>query len=103
MLNKKTLDFIGLCSRAGKCLFGEDACLSGIRSGKVYLLLLDANASENTTKRFASACAFHDVPLLTFDAQSDAAYAAGKAGRKVIAVADKGFARKMIDMQKIAE
>lgn len=96
MLSHSFLNMLGLCSRAGKCLFGETACLSGIRSGKVRLLLIDSGASENTAKRFSNACAHYNIPMLAFDEQCDAAMAAGKPGRKMIAVSDQSFAQSLL-------
>ena len=96
-INQKFLNMVGLCARAGKCLYGETACLSGIRANKVRLMLIDSAASENTRKRFADACAFRGVPCVFFS--EDVASAAGKPGRKLIAVADQNFASALLKLQ----
>ena len=94
----KFLNMVGLCARAGKCLYGETGCLSGIRAGKVRLMLLDETVSENTRKRFADACAFRNVPLAVVSEQTAAA--AGKPGRKLIAVADQNFASALLKLYR---
>ena len=42
-LNRASLKgLMGLCVRARQAVFGQDGCLSALRSGKADLLLLDA-------------------------------------------------------------
>lgn len=89
-MNNKFLNILGLCTRAGHCIFGEEACLNGIRSGKVKLLLMSDSVSDNTRKRFTDACIFRSVKLIEFPNDS-AARAAGKPGKKLIAVTDGKF------------
>ena len=89
-MNHKFLTMIGLCTRAGRCVFGETGCLSAVRSGKAKLMLLHGGCSENTKKRFSDACRTHQVPFITTIESIDDA--AGKPGRKLIAVTDVDFA-----------
>ena len=87
---------IGLCERAGSCLVGESACLSGVREEKATLLFLDQNSSGNTQKRFKNACSFHQVPLLLFDSNAwDIASAIGRSGSKIIAITDPSWGERL--------
>lgn len=98
----KFLNMMGLCARAGKCLYGETACLNGIRMGKVELMVIDENTSDNTRKRFTDACTFRSIPLIT--CSQDIGNAVGKPGRKLIAVSDKAFAKMLLQLtQSVAE
>ena len=45
------LGFLGLTKRAGKLAAGEDGVLAALQAGKVRLLLLAADAGENTVRR----------------------------------------------------
>jgi ribosomal protein L7Ae-like RNA K-turn-binding protein len=38
---KAILNMLGLCARAGRLITGEKACVQAIRTGGVYLALLD--------------------------------------------------------------
>jgi len=89
-MNERFLTMLGLCAKAGKCAFGEAACLSSVRSGKARLLLVSSDASENSKKRFADACSHAGVPLILTGEPIDSA--AGKPGRKFIAVTEVRFA-----------
>lgn len=89
-MNRKFLNMLGLCARAGRCTFGETGCVSTVRAGKAKLMLVHESCSENTQKRFRDACAHHQVPLIiTSEAIDDAT---GKPGRKLIAITDASFA-----------
>ncbi len=89
-MSNRFLTMLGMCAKAGKCAFGETACLSSVRSGKAKLMLVLSDASENSTKRFRDACANGKVPLILTGEPIDAA--TGKPGRKFIAVTDANFA-----------
>lgn len=102
-MNKNFLNMLGLCSRAGKCVFGEAMCLSMIRSGKANLVLMDEDSSPNTKKRFQDACAHKNVKMLTFNRLHDASAAAGKPGRKLISISDQGFSKKLIGLYTQAD
>lgn len=58
------------------------------------LLVIDASASPGTKSRWTELAERHRVPMLVLE---NAADAAGKPGRKVIAVLDGGFARMIMD------
>ncbi|MGI6150709.1 MAG: L7Ae/L30e/S12e/Gadd45 family ribosomal protein [Christensenellales bacterium] len=89
-MNDRFLTMLGMCAKAGKCAFGETACLSAIKSRKARLILVSSDASENSKKRFRDSCLSGDVPMLLTGEPIDAA--TGKPGRKFIAVLDVGFA-----------
>lgn len=98
-LNTKFLNMFGLCVRAGRCVFGESACLSGIRSGKVFLVLADFDVTGNTRKRFENACTYRNVPLIYYERSvGDLARAAGKTGKKLFAIADADFAKTLLGL-----
>ena len=58
---------LGLCRKAGALLFGAERVADAIHAGKAKLVLLTADASPRTAKRFAELCAgrvsFAAMPL----------------------------------------
>lgn len=90
-MNERFLTMLGMCAKAGKCAFGETACLSSVRSRKARLMLVSSDASENSKKRFRDSCLSGNVPMILTGEPIDAA--AGKPGRKFIAVTDADFAK----------
>ena len=47
----KVLNFLGMCKRAGSLVTGEDGALGAVRSGEAKLVMLAADAAENTSKK----------------------------------------------------
>lgn len=80
--------------RAGKCAAGDFASERALSSKKVRLIVLDDEAGENTRQRWDGQCAHFKVPLVVV---KGAANAAGKPGKRVLAVLDDGFARMILD------
>ena len=79
---------LGFAQKAGKLASGEFAAERALKRGEAKLVVLDETASENTLKKWRSACAYRDVPLIT---AAGIGQAIGKTGRLVAAVTDEGF------------
>ena len=89
--------FLGLCTRAGQLVFGQDACVNAVRKRQVALVLLDASCSENTRKRLVDACRSHEIPLYSVE-EDGIDRAVGKEGRKVAAIKKGGMGEKMLSL-----
>ena len=93
MVETKLFNSLGLCRRAGKCQSGEFAAERAVKAGKAKLVLLEANASENTRERFSSLCAKRKIPLETVP---EVGRAIGKEGHVVMAVTDMQFVNMIL-------
>lgn len=58
------LGSMGLCRKAGKLIHGFDRVKENVYAGKVFLVLLTADASERTARHMQQACEDF-VPCLT--------------------------------------
>lgn len=97
-MDKKVLQMLGLCQRAGKLSSGETGCLAAIRDGSAELIIVADDASDNTKKRFADSSAFYHKNIITVGEKSELGRAIGKDDRSVLTVNDKGFAQKIAEM-----
>jgi ribosomal protein L7Ae-like RNA K-turn-binding protein len=88
----KVLSRLGLAMRAGKLVTGEETVLKAIRGGEAKLVLMAADASENTGKKLADKCGSYGVPLLVGFTRFELGWAVGKPERVMFAVTDPGFA-----------
>ncbi|MFC4598984.1 YlxQ family RNA-binding protein [Cohnella hongkongensis] len=88
----KALSRLGLATRAGKLISGEEVVLKAIRSGEAKLVILAGDASENTRKKIKDKCSSYDVPLLVGFTRFELGSAVGKPERVLFAVTDRGFA-----------
>ena len=93
MINeKKVLGTLGLAMKAGNVVSGEFMTEKAIRDGKAKLVMVAADASANTKKKFSDSCHFYHVPYVEFSDKDTLGNAIGKAFRASLAVTDKGFA-----------
>ena len=88
----KIYSFIGLARKAGAVSPGEALAEQAVKRERAYLVLLAQDASENTKK--------NDIPLLEFGNKADLGRMLGKTFFSVIAVTDKGFAERIMELIK---
>ena len=93
------LNLLGLATRAGKVITGEDFCVLGIRSGEIKYLFLANDAGVNTTKKITDKASFYNVEVNTTFNTSELSSAIGKQNRKVVGIKDIGFAKKMKEIR----
>jgi len=93
--NDKFLKMLGLATRAGRLCFGEGAVGDSIRQGKASLVIVSADASENTKKKFRDNCSFYGAELVEGLDRYSLGTACGRAFAVVISVCDEGFAKKL--------
>ena len=91
MNNRERLsNLIGLAQRAGKVISGEELVIKAIQSGKAKLIFLANDAGDNLTKKSH----YYKVEVSTVFNTLELSAALGKP-RKVVAIADAGFSKKM--------
>lgn len=92
---KRVLSALGLCRRAGKCVFGTDAVCEALRGGKLHYVAIPADNSENTRKKLTDKCSTYRVPLVELPVTGEElAHATGRTGHAAaVGVADESFAQ----------
>ena len=91
--NNKVLSLLGLATKAGKIASGEFSTEKSVKSGKGFLVLVAADASENTKKKFRDMCKFYKVPMIVYGDKDTLGHAMGKQFRASLAILDEGFAK----------
>jgi len=95
-MNARTESLLGLAKRAGKLIAGEEPCLRAIRSGEAKLVIVAADASENTKKKYRDKCRFYRITLAITGGRSAIGRALGRSEQVAVAVAEAGFARSIL-------
>lgn len=88
----KVLSLIGLSMKAGRCTSGEMMTENETKSGRVKLVIVASDASENTKKKFRDMCKFYRVPICFYGDKDTLGHAMGKEFRASLAILDEGFA-----------
>lgn len=91
----KSLNMIGLCMKAGMLKSGELPVEMAIKEGKVHLVIVAEDASDNTKKKFTNMCTFREIPLVMMFTKEELGKAIGKEIRATIGIVDENFARSI--------
>lgn len=98
MMDKRILSSLGLCSKAGKLIFGVPMIIEALQKGKkIYLVLEAQDTSDNTHKKITDKCNFYQVSKVRLDIDGgDLASAVGKSSSlAAVAITDDGFYKMM--------
>jgi ribosomal protein L7Ae-like RNA K-turn-binding protein len=93
MNRPKLASLLGLAQKAGKLASGEVAVEKAVQAGKARLLLVAADASENTRKSYRDMAAFYEVACHEGLTKDELGQATGRPARAAVAVLDAGFAK----------
>ncbi len=94
MMDKRILSSLGLCSKAGKLIFGVPMIIEAMQKGKkTYLVLEAGDTSDNTHKKITDKCSFYGVEKIRLDFDGiQIAEAVGKSSSlAAIAITDESF------------
>jgi len=98
-MREKALNMLGLMRRANAIQIGEDKTGAAVKAGKVKLLLLAADASDNARRRAETFISGRNVQLvpLPFD-KAELSERLGVNGCSMAAVTDLGFANAFVKL-----
>ncbi len=99
----KIFSMIGMAMKAGKVVSGEFSTEKAIKSGSAFLVIVSAEASENTKKMFRNMCTFYQVPMYAYGTKDELGHCMGKEFRASLAVTEEGFAKSIEKRLKEAE
>ena len=87
-------NLVGLAKRAGKVITGEELVIKAIQNGKAKLVFLASDAASNLTKKITDKSNYYEISISQLFTEVELSQAIGQ-NRKVIAIVDDGFAKKM--------
>ena len=99
----KILSMIGMAMKAGKIVSGEFATEKAVKTGKAFLVIVSAAASDNTKKMFRNMCTFYEVPMYIYGTKEELGHSMGKEFRASLAVTEEGFAKSIEKRLKEAD
>lgn len=89
---KKVLSLLGIAQKAGYISSGEFSTEKSVKEKKASLVIVAADASDNTKKMFANMCAFYNVSIYFISSKNEIGHSIGKEFRASLAVNDAGMA-----------
>ena len=89
------LQLLGLATKAGRTVSGEFSVEQSVKKGRVCLVIVAADASDNTKKHFQDMCVYRDIPIVIACSKQELGHSTGKQERASVGVLDQGFADKL--------
>lgn len=87
-MSSRLTNAIGLAMKAGRLKSGDSTVETLVRAEQTGLVLLDADASENTREKYRAMCRTHGAEILPV---AELGRWIGKPGRMIAAVTDENF------------
>lgn len=95
-MRNRVLSLLGLAAKAGKIKSGELAAEKAIKSENAFLVIIAADASDNTKKHFRDMCSYRKIPIFIYGTKDELGRCTGKESRASIALTDEGFSKGLI-------
>lgn len=96
----KVLSMLGIAAKAGGVASGEFSTEKAVKEGRAYLVIVAADASENTKKSFRNMTDFYEVPMYLYADRETLGHFIGKEFRASLAVTNEGLAHSIEDKLK---
>ncbi len=94
--NEKLCGLLGLATRAGKTVFGTEACKSSIEKRKVKLMIIAEDAADRTKINFKQICKQEDITIWEGLTIENLSKAIGKENKAVVGIIDVNFSKEML-------
>ena len=94
MNKQQVANLLGLAQRAGRIISGEELVVKAIQEGKAKMVFLAGDAAPNLSKKIKDKSNYYQVEVVTVFSTLELSSAIGKE-RKVLAITDAGFTKKM--------
>ena len=91
----KIFSMLGLCMKAGKLAYGSDMVEEKIKYKQVSLLIVAADASDNTKEKFRRIAKQNNLNIHFCSTRDELSQKVGKNNKAVFGVMDKNFAEKI--------
>lgn len=97
MINR-VYGLLGLATRAGKIIYGTDACIENIEKDKVKLVIVATDSSDKLKDKLINKCQKKDKPiqLIVYGTMDELSKSIGKQNKAVIGVKDINFSNEII-------
>lgn len=97
---KKLANLLGMAQRAGKLVSGESSVTKIAKTGKIKLLIIAEDVSDETAKMYHDMVEYHKIKSIRIFTKDELGTIIGKGYRAAVAVIDQGFAKAMSDIVK---
>ncbi|MEG0829816.1 MAG: ribosomal L7Ae/L30e/S12e/Gadd45 family protein [Anaerovoracaceae bacterium] len=102
-MKQKLYSYLGFAKKSGNLVTGYNTCVFTMNKGKIKLLIITEDISENTEKKIIKEAEKQRVTYRRYGSSDDISQAVGTEGRSIFGITDLNFAQvilKEIDQSK---
>lgn len=102
-MREKIHSYLGFARKSGNLIVGQETCAQAMKNGKIKLLFMTEDLSENTSKKLIAQAERHGVPYRCYGHSDDVSQVAGARGSAVFGITDENFSKviiKEVDMHR---
>ena len=92
---------LGIAVKAGACVFGFEALLKGIRSGRVRLALVDESASLRSKKTISDKCRYYSAAYIETSPPGELGKRCGRSENRMVGVTKDEFIKKLLEISEV--
>ena len=92
-MKDKILSYMGFARKSGNLISGSNTCSITMKKGKVKLLLIAEDASDNTKDKMTNEAKARGVCVMIYGDGEEMSHAVGESGRTVFGITDVNFAQ----------
>lgn len=97
-MNRKIISYLGFAKKSGNLFAGVNTCTFVLKKGKVKLMILAEDISENSEKKIMKEIRRYGVNYVKYGNSDEMSHAIGSEGRTVFAICDENFANVIRDV-----
>jgi len=105
-MRNKLDSYLGFAKKSGNLVSGTNTCLVTMKKGKVRLLMITEDTSENTAAKLKKEAERQKIPYRVYGNSDELSPVIGESGRSVFGITDANFAGvilKEIDQGRLCE
>lgn len=96
-MREKIHSYLGFAKRSRNLISGYNSCMHAIGRGKIYLLILTEDLSENTKEKFLAIAESEKIPLRIHENMEKIQEMTGEIGRGIYGITEKNLAKAIIN------
>lgn len=94
----KFIQFLGLVKKSGNIIEGYNKCEEGIKFGKIKLLIITNDCSDNTKSKFTSLCNKNNICVINDYSKNELGEILGREEISIVGITNPGMGKKLIEI-----
>ncbi len=95
-MKEKIHSYLGLSKRSRNLISGYNSCIYGMKRGKIRLLILAVDLTENTIQKFKRLAEAQRVQFRLYGTKESLSKMTGEVGRGIFGITDKNLAAAIL-------